>query len=85
MSNYAAEPVPASVDPTLAEYLMRQMIGIQNALTNNSIVMEVAQLPPRPIPGAIINLNNEVNPVDNGFYVCVYESGEGAWKKLQTA
>lgn len=83
MSQYAAEPVPASVDSVLAEYLMRQMIGIQNALTNNSIVMEVAQLPPRAIPGAIINLNNEVNPADNGFYVCVYNSqGDGEWKKL---
>ena len=85
MSNYAAEPVPATVEPTLAEYLMRQMIGIQNALTNNSIVMEVAELPPRAIPGAIINLNNEASPADNGFYVCVYENGEGAWKKLVTA
>ena len=55
MSQYAAEPVPMGIDQTLAEYLMRQMMAIQNALTNNSIVMEVAQLPDRPIPGAIIN------------------------------
>ena len=85
MSQYAAEPVPMGIDQTLAEYLMRQMMAIQNALTNNSIVMEVAQLPDRPIPGAIINLNNEESPADNGFYVCVYENGEGTWKKLQTA
>ena len=86
MSQYAAEPVPAAVDPVLAEYLMRQMIGIQNALTNNSIVMEVAQLPPRPIPGAIINLKNDIDPSGNGFYACVYNSqGDGEWKRLQTA
>ena len=86
MSQYAAEPVPEGVDPVLAEYLMRQMIGIENSLTNNSIVMEVAVLPQSPIPGAIINLNNEVNKADNGFYVCVYNSqGEGEWKKLVTA
>ena len=29
MSQYAAEPVPAGVDPELAEYLMRQFIAIQ--------------------------------------------------------
>ena len=62
------------IDQTLAEYLTRQMTGIQNALTNNSIVMEVAQLPPRPIPGAIINLNDRQNLTQNGFYACVYNS-----------
>ena len=64
---------------------MRQMIGIENALSNSSIVMEVAGCSPRPIPGAIINLNNEVNKADNGFYVCVYNSqGEGEWKKCNS-
>ena len=86
MSQYAAEPVPFDVDATLSEYLTRQLVAIQNALTNNSIVMEASELPPRPIPGAIINLNNEVNKADNGFYVCVYNrQGEGEWKKLVTA
>ena len=86
MSQYAAEPVPAGIDQTLAEYLMRQMTAIQNALTNNSIVMELADLPDRPIPGAIINLNDRQDPTQNGFYACIYDSqGEGQWKKLQTA
>ena len=74
------------IDPTLAEYLVRQMTAIQNALTNNSIVMEAAQLPDRPIPGAIINLNDRQEPTQNGLYACVYDSnGEGEWKKLLTA
>ena len=83
MSNYAAEPVPADVDPVLAEYLMRQMIGIQNALNTSSILLEVAVLP-RPIAGAMVNLNDQTNPADNGIYACVVDSqGEGEWKKLQ--
>lgn len=86
MSQYSAEPVPASVDATLAEYLMRQLVGIQNALTNNSIVLEVSEIPARPIPGAIINLNDRDDPTQNGFYACVYDSqGEGEWKKLVTS
>lgn len=86
MSQYAAESVPASVDATLAEYLMRQLVGIQNALTNNSVVLEVSEIPPRPIPSAIINLNDRDDPTQNGFYACVYNSqGEGEWKKLVTA
>ena len=84
MSQYAAEPVPAGIDPTLAEYLMRQMVGIQNALTNNSIVMEFAEVPDRPIVGAIISVNSQVDSTQNGFWVCERDSqGEGVWKKLQ--
>ena len=89
MSDYAAEPVPANVDPALAEYLMRQMIGIQNALNTSGIMMQVSQLP-RPIPGAIVHLydKNDETPIEeptgNGFYACVINSqGEGEWKKLQ--
>jgi len=86
MSQYAAEPVPAGIDPTLAEYLMRQMVSIQNALTNNSIVMEFAEVPDRPIVGAIISVYNEVDNTQNGFWVCEKDSqGEGVWKKLQAA
>jgi len=83
MSDYAAEPVPANVDPVLAEYLMRQMIGIQNALNNSGMLMEVAVLP-RPIAGAMVNLNDQTDPTGNGIYACVVNSqGEGEWKKLQ--
>ena len=85
MSQYAAEPAPSSIDPTLAEFLTRQLVAIQNALTNNSIVLEVSEVPTRPVPGAIVNVNNQTTPADNGFYVCVYNSqGEGEWKKLAT-
>lgn len=82
MSTYAAEPVPAGIDPVLAEYLMRQMIGIQNALSTSGILMEVAVLP-RPISGALVNLNDQTNPSGNGIYACVVNSqGVGEWKKL---
>lgn len=84
MSQYAAEPVPMGIDPTLAEYLMRQMVGIQNALTNNSIVMEFAEVPDRPIVGAVINVNDPNNSAQNGFWVCESDGqGAGVWKKLQ--
>ena len=86
MSQYAAEPVPAHIDPELGEYLMRQMIGIQNALTNNSIVMEFGEVPDRPIVGAVINVKNLDDPTQNGFWVCeAKDKGDGEWKKLQTA
>ena len=82
MSTYAAEPVPAGIDPVLAEYLMRQMIGIQNALSTSGILMEVAVLP-RPISGALVNLNDQTNPSGNGIYACVVSSqGVGEWKKI---
>ena len=83
---YVAEPVPVSVDPDLAEYLMRQIVAIQNALGNSSIVVEVSQIPARPVVGAIVNLNDRDDPTKNGFYVCVYNSqGEGEWKKVTTS
>ena len=82
MSTYAAEPVPAGIDPVLAEYLMRQMIGIQNALNTSSVIIEVAVLP-RPISGALVNLNDQTNPSGNGIYACVVNSqGVGEWKKI---
>ena len=86
MSQYAAEPAPASLDPTLAEFLARQLVAIQNALTNNGIVLEVSEVPTRPVPGAMVNVNNQTAPADNGFYVCAYNSqGEGEWKKIETS
>ena len=82
MANYAAEPPPLNIDPELAEYLMRQMLGIQNAI-NYGAVLEVPSLPTRPIPGGMVNLNDRTSPANNGFYICVYDSsGVGAWKKL---
>ena len=82
MSKYVAEPVPSNVDRELAEYLMRQMIGIQNALNTSGILMEVAVLP-RPISGALVNLNDQTNPSGNGIYACIVNSqGVGEWKRL---
>jgi len=83
MSTYATEPVPTGIDPVLSEYLMRQLIGIQNALNTSGILIEVAVLP-RPISGGIVNLNDQTNPSGNGIYACVVNSqGVGEWKKLQ--
>jgi hypothetical protein len=89
VANYAAEPVPASIDSEVAEYLMRQLIGIQNALRNSSIVMEFSEVPERPIVGAIINVNDPNDNLKNGFWVCERElgsesQGEGVWKRLVT-
>ena len=48
------------------------------------IAPKTAVLPDRGIPGAIIYIENELDPTQNGFYGCVKNSqGEGEWKKLQ--
>jgi hypothetical protein len=85
MSNFAAEPVPATVDPVLSEFLARQLNAIQTAFMGNFIAPQVATLP-LPVVGAVVSLNNQTNPSDNGFYGCIANSqGDGEWKRLQTA
>ena len=83
MSNYAAEPVPAGVEASTASYLDRQFNAIQTALMADFIAPKTAVLPDRGIPGAIIYIENEVDPTQNGFYGCVKNSqGVGEWKKF---
>ena len=83
MSQYAAEPVPASVEATTASYLDRQFNAIQTALMADFIAPKTAVLPERGIPGAIIYIENQVDPTQNGFYGCVADSqGAGQWKKI---
>ena len=83
MSNYAAEPVPADVDAITASYLDRQFNAIQSALFAQFVAPKMARLPERGIPGAIIYIESEVDPTQNGFYGCVKNSqGDGEWKKL---
>jgi hypothetical protein len=89
MSDFAAEPVPASIEAVTASYLDRQFNAIQNAFSGQFVAPKAAvlpnpRLPDRLIPGAIIYIENEVDPTQNGFYGCVKNSqGEGEWKKLQ--
>jgi hypothetical protein len=83
---YAAEPVPSGVDPVLAEYLDRQFNAIGLAFTPEGriVLPTTSTLPARKIPGAIVYIENGVDPTQNGFYGCVKDSqGEGEWKKLQ--
>ena len=83
MSNFAAEPVPQTVDPVLSEFLDRQLNAIQLAFMSSFIAPQVATLP-TPMVGAVVSLNNQLSPSDNGFYGCIANSqGEGEWKKLQ--
>ena len=83
MSNYAAEPVPAGVEALTASYLDRQFNAIPLAFMAKFIAPKAAVLPERGIPGAIIYIENEVDPTQNGFYGCVKNSqGEGVWKKF---
>jgi len=83
MSNYAAEPVPQSIDATLSEFLDRQFNAIQLAFMSRFIAPQVATLP-TPMVGAVVSLTNESNPTDNGFYACIANSqGDGEWKRLQ--
>ena len=83
MSQYVAEPVPSEVETVTASYLDRQFNAIQVALMTDFIAPKTAVLPERGIPGAIIYIENQVDPTQNGFYGCVKNSqGVGEWKKL---
>jgi len=83
MSNYAAEPVPAGIEAITASYLDRQFNLIQNAFMADFMAPKLGVLPQRPVPGAIVYIENDVDPTQNGFYGCVKNSqGVGEWKKL---
>ena len=83
MTNYAAEPVPADVEPVTSSYLDRQFNAIQQAFMTSFMVPASAVLPERPIPGALIYLENATDSSINGFYGCVKNSqGVGEWRKL---
>ena len=72
------------VEAVTASYLDRQFNNIQSAFMAQFIAPKAAVLPDRGIPGAIIYIENEWDPTQNGFYGCVKNSqGEGEWKKLQ--
>lgn len=85
MSNFSAEPVPAGLDQELSSYLDRQFNAIQNSMMSQFVLSRVAELPGRPIAGAIVYLENDVDPSENGFYGCVKinSQGEAIWKKIQ--
>lgn len=86
MSKYFADPVPTEVDPVLAEYLMRQLVAIQNATSgpSDSICETVEEIPTDLVPGKIVN----VNLVDgdksyNGLWACVTNnSGVYSWRRF---
>ena len=86
MSQYAAEPVPSSVDPELAEYLMRQFIGIQYGVGQNQLALPiVSQLPKKLIEGAMVVLEVEAggDKTFNGLWICQPDSnGIFKWRRL---
>ena len=83
MTNYAAEPVPVDVDAVTSSYLDRQFNAIQQAFMTSFMVPASAVLPDRPIPGALIYLENAKDSSVNGFYGCVKNSaGVGEWRRL---
>lgn len=82
--SYVAEPVPAGVDSTLAEYLMRQLIAIQNASTSQESKCEtVIEIPTTIVPGKIVNVNMQNGDKTlNGLWACVTNNtGEYAWRR----
>jgi hypothetical protein len=85
-SRYAAEPVPASVDAHLAEYLNRQLQSIEIALRSDFQAPRLNELPERAVIGAVVLIRNLEKPEQDGFWACVEESqGVGEWKKLVLA
>jgi len=75
---YAPEPVPAGLEPELAEFLTRQLILIAQASGSQFIVPAVYEIPEVKPEGSIIYLK------DDGMYVCISQGGEKVWKKLVT-
>lgn len=93
MSQYAAEAVPVTVEPELAEYLDRQLHLIELAISTAgavAIVTEVDETPNADTPkvaGAFMNVNQPkgVQGLDyskNGLWGCMYNhKGELEWKR----
>lgn len=84
MSGYVAEPVPVSVDKELAEYLMRQMVGIQNMGASTSSTCETVREVPTTIrPGKIVNVDmQDGDKTLNGLWACVSnQTGVYAWRR----
>jgi len=75
---YAPEPVPAGLEPELAEFLTRQLILIAQASDSQFIVPVVYEIPETTPEGSIIYLK------DDGMYVCISQGGDKVWKKLAT-
>ena len=84
--SYAAEPVPSNVDPILAEYLMRQFIGIQFGTSADEYrIPVVSEIPDREVPGALVMLNRDDggDRTFNGVWACQPDtSGNFVWKRL---
>ena len=75
---YAPEPVPAGLEPELAEFLTRQLILIAQASDSQFIVPIVYEIPEVKPEGSVIYLK------DDGMYVCISQGGDKVWKKLAT-
>lgn len=72
---YRAEPVPHETDQFLSEYLDRQFIGIDAALSQFKAPV-TGQVPDRRQMGLIVYVR------EDGFYGCVEEGEDLVWKKL---
>jgi len=85
-SQYSADPVPSNLDPALAEYLNRQLQGIEIALRSDFQAPRMTEVPQKKVIGAVILVRNKKNPAQDGFWVCIENSqGEGEWKMLHLA
>jgi hypothetical protein len=82
-SRYAAEPIPQSIDATLAEYLSRQLNAIEIAMRSDFQAPKLTKLPERKVIGAVVLVRNQEDPSEDGFFACIENSqGEGEWKRL---
>ena len=82
--SYVAEQVPSSVDPELAEYLMRQMFAIQNMGAGMDSKCEtVLEIPTVIDPGRMVNVSVISGEKSyNGLWACVSDhTGEFSWKR----
>lgn len=82
-SRYAAEPIPQNIDPTLAEYLSRQLNAIEIAMRSDFQAPRLTKLPERGVIGAVVLVKNPEDPSEDGFFACIENSqGDGEWKRL---
>lgn len=77
---YSYEPVPSTVEPELAEYLMRQFTKLASSSDAVFVMPVLNDLPARAIEGGLVYV------IDDGVYACVSvtKDGDAEWVRVQT-
>ena len=79
--NFASEPVPFDVEPSVASYLERQFnaIGLCFTPDGRMVLPTLSILPERSVPGGLIYV------VGEGVYACISTKAEGIAEWIRIA